>query len=164
MQISADSIKIPILVIVGATASGKTALGVGMAKRFKGEIVSADSMQIYEGMDIATAKPDENEMQGIKHHLIGFLPVGESFSVAKYVSLAGECIKDIAERGKLPIVVGGTGLYIDSLVDNIVFPEITDDRQYREHLKKRAEAEGAEALLSELSEIDPETLIKTLRS
>ena len=98
--------KIPLLVIVGATASGKTSLGIGMAKIFDGEVISADSMQIYKGMGIATAQPTVDEMQGVPHHLIDFLDVTESFSVAKYVELAGECIREVHSRGKLPIIVG----------------------------------------------------------
>ena len=108
-----------ILAVVGATASGKTDMAISLAKEFDGEIVSADSMQIYKGMDIATAKPSKEEMQGIPHHLIDFLERDVSFSVADYVKLANEKISDIISRGKLPIIAGGTGLYIDSLLNNV---------------------------------------------
>ena len=111
--------KIPLVVIAGPTASGKTRAGVLLAKELGGEVVSADSMQIYKSMTISTAKPTDDEMQGIKHHLIDFAQSDTSFSVADYLTMAREVIDDITSRGKLPIVVGGTGLYISSLVDNI---------------------------------------------
>ena len=149
--------KIKIAVILGPTASGKTALGIEMAKRFGGEVVSADSMQIYEGMDISTAKPTIEEMDGIPHHLIGFLPRDRAFSVAEYVDLAGKVIKDISDRGKLPIIVGGTGLYIDSLVENIKFPDITSDEKVRERISNDIETLGVDAVFERLKECDPET-------
>ena len=107
-----DKNKIPLLVIAGPTASGKTALAVEMAKIYNGEVISADSMQIYKGLNIATAKPTADEMQGIPHHLIDFLEPDEPFSVADYVALAGQKIREVRERGKLPIICGGTGLWI----------------------------------------------------
>ncbi len=149
--------KIKIAVILGPTASGKTALGIEMAKRFGGEVVSADSMQIYEGMDISTAKPTPEEMNGIPHHLIGFLPRDMAFSVAEYVELAGKAIKDISDRGKLPIIVGGTGLYIDSLVENIKFPDITSDEKVRKRISNDIETLGVDAVFERLKECDPET-------
>lgn len=145
---------IPLIVIVGSTASGKTALSVELAKRLNGEIVSADSMQIYTGMQIATAKPVAAEMQGIFHHMIGFLSPGQSFSVADYVKQAGAVITDIKTRGKLPILVGGTGLYVNSLIDNITFSKEAGDADYRQILIKEAEIIGGEGLLSRLKEID----------
>lgn len=148
--------KIPLIAIVGPTASGKTSLAVEICKRINGEAVSCDSMQIYKGMDIATAKPTEEEMQGISHHLIGFLEPDEVFSVAKYCEAAGEIIRDIHSRGKNAVLVGGTGLYYSSLVDNIEFLPEETDFAYREELKKRAETEGAQSLLDELASIDPE--------
>ena len=108
-----------IVVVCGPTASGKTALSVELAKRLSGEIISADSMQIYRGMNIATAKPTEEEKQGIPHYLMDFLDPHDSFSVADYVKAAHGIIADIAARGKLPIITGGTGLYISSLIDNL---------------------------------------------
>ena len=148
--------KIPLIAIVGPTASGKTSLAVEICKRFGAEAVSCDSMQIYKGMDIATAKPTEEEMQGIPHHLIGFLDPDESFSVARYCELANEAISDINIRGKFSVLVGGTGLYYSSLTDNIEFLPDETDFEYRDYLKKRAESEGAQVLLDELCSVDPE--------
>lgn len=146
--------KIPLLVIVGPTASGKTALSIELAKRFDAEIISADSMQIYKNMDIATAKPTVDEMQGIKHHLIDFLDESEKFSVAQYCDLANEKIREVSKKGKLPILVGGTGLYIDSLVDNVTFSEIGEDENLRKELYSLYEQNGVEYLLSMLREFD----------
>ena len=137
--------KIKILVIVGPTASGKTALSISCAEKFGGEIVSADSMQIYEGLDIATAKPTADETHGIKHYMIGFLPADKTYSVADYVCDAEKYIKDIHVRGKLPIIVGGTGLYIDSLVNNIKFTQSPTDNELRVKLQKECEEKGSEA-------------------
>ena len=145
-----------LIAVVGPTASGKTALGGEICKEVGGEVVSCDSMQIYKGMDISTAKPTEEEMCGVPHHLIGFADSDKKFSVAEYCDLARTAIADIRSRGRLPVLVGGTGLYYSSLVDNISFIEEDTDFEYREALKKRAEAEGAKALLDELAAIDPE--------
>ena len=149
--------KIPLIAIVGPTASGKTSLAVEICKRYNAEAVSCDSMQIYKGMDIATAKPTLEEMQGIPHHLIGFLDPNDVFSVAKYCETAKSIISDIHSRGKKSVLVGGTGLYYSSLVDNIEFLQEETDFEYREMLKKRAESEGAQVLLDELHKIDPES-------
>lgn len=149
--------KIPVLAVVGPTASGKTALGVELAKLYNGEIISADSMQIYKGMDIATAKPSVEEMQGVPHHLIGLLDRNTSFSVANYVDIAKEKINYIKNCNKLPIVVGGTGLYISSLLENIQFSEIKSDLDLRARLVAEAEEFGNEALLERLKKIDIET-------
>ncbi|HHX57439.1 MAG TPA: tRNA (adenosine(37)-N6)-dimethylallyltransferase MiaA [Clostridiales bacterium] len=149
--------KIPVLAVVGPTASGKTALGVEFAKLYNGEIISADSMQIYKGMDIATAKPSVEEMQGVPHHLIGLLDRNTSFSVANYVDIAKEKINHIKNCNKLPIVVGGTGLYISSLLENIQFSEIKSDLDLRARLVAEAEEFGNEALLERLKKIDIET-------
>lgn len=148
-----------VAVIVGPTASGKTSLSIETAKRLNGEIVSADSMQIYEQMDIATAKPTKEEMQNIPHHLIGFVPMGESFSVADYKNKAMSAIDDILRRGKMPIVVGGTGFYIDTLINNTEFLDY-EKSDIREKLEKRAESDGISALFDELKEIDSETASK----
>ncbi len=144
-----------VLAIAGPTASGKTWLGVELAKTYGGEVVSADSMQIYKGMDIASAKPTAEEMQGIPHHLISVLDRDVSFSAADYVKLANEAIEDILSRGKLPIIVGGTGLYIDSLLNNVQFAEIKSDSAYREKLYEISRSEGNERLYAELCEADP---------
>jgi tRNA dimethylallyltransferase len=145
-----------VVVVLGPTASGKTALGIDIAEKFGGEIVSADSMQIYENMDIATAKPTEQELSRVKHHLIGFVPMGEPFSVAKYKEKATQAIDDILSRGKLPIVVGGTGFYIDTLVKNTEFFDY-EESDIRVKLEERLENEGIDTLYHELSEIDPDT-------
>ncbi|MBQ2971874.1 MAG: tRNA (adenosine(37)-N6)-dimethylallyltransferase MiaA [Ruminococcus sp.] len=155
-----DLNKIPLVVIVGPTASGKTSLSIEVAKALDGEIVSADSMQIYKGMDIATAKPTSQEQQGVKHHLIDFLDVSESFSVAQYCELAHECIKDIYDRGKLPILVGGTGLYIDSLINNVTFSKADSDEMLREELMIEYEQKGVDYLLDILREFDEQSAIR----
>lgn len=143
--------------IVGPTASGKTSLSIEIAKKYGGEIVSADSMQIYRGIHIASAAPDEDEKCGIPHHLIEFLETDDEFSVADYVKMARECISDIASRGKLPIIVGGTGLYISALLDNIEFADTKTDLALRESLENRFNEIGAEQMLKELSEFDPDS-------
>lgn len=142
---------------MGPTASGKTGLSVRLAKEFNGEIISADSMQIYKGMQIATAKPTQEEMCGIKHHLLDFLPANQTYSVAEFVNDAGSCIKDISSRGKLPFIVGGTGLYVDSLINNIVFADDVRDEKYTRELMQIYNAEGTDRLLQMLSEIDSES-------
>lgn len=149
--------KQPLLVVVGPTASGKTAAGIALAKEYGGEIVSADSMQIYKGLDIATAKPTAEETEGIPHHLISEIDMGVSFSVADYTALAKQKIAEIAERGKLPILVGGTGLYINSLIDNVNFDTAETDGSVRKRLELEAEALGNEAMHERLRNIDSET-------
>lgn len=149
--------KQPILVIVGPTASGKTSLAIELAKIYNGEVISADSMQIYRGMDIATAKPTTHEMQGIPHHLISILDSEKSFSVADYVNLAKVKIDEVACRGKLPIIAGGTGLYISSLIDNIMFDDTSSNSAIRERLFNEAKAFGNKFLLDKLILVDPET-------
>ena len=151
--------KQPLLVIVGPTASGKTFLSIELAKIYNGEIISADSMQIYKGMDIATAKPTFEEMQGIPHHLISCVDADKSFSVADYVILAKNKIEEVASRGKLPIIVGGTGLYINSLIDNIKFDDTCSDTEYRKELYELSELKGNKYLLDMLYEVDPETAL-----
>lgn len=150
-----------MIAVVGATASGKTSLAVKIAQKYNGEIVSADSMQIYKGMDIATAKATEEEQCGIPHHLMDFLSPTELFSVSEYVEMAKNTINDILSRGKTPIVCGGTGLYIRSLVENIRFSPEQADENLRNKLNERYEKEGGEVLLRELAEFDPE-IAKTL--
>jgi len=151
--------KIPLIVIVGPTATGKTALGVELAKLFCGnaEIVSGDSMQLYKGMDIATANPTQEELQGIPHHLISLFDADKSFSVAEYVTLAKAAIENIHRRGKQPILVGGTGLYINSVIDNITFTPSASCPELRARLTQKAAEQGRQVLLSELREFDPET-------
>ena len=152
--------KIPLIVVAGPTASGKTKLAVELAKKLDGEVVSADSMQIYKGMSIATAKPTDEEMQGIPHHLIDFLESDKNFSVADYVKLAKEIIFDIHSRGKTPILCGGTGLYISSLIDNIKFDDTSNDENIRKRLESEAKQHGNHYLWEKLNEVDPETASK----
>ena len=149
--------KPPVIAVAGATASGKTALGVNIAQAYNGEVISADSMQIYQGLDIATAKPTAAEMQGIPHHLISVLPPEHACSVADYVEMAREKIAEIHQRGKLPVIVGGTGLYMDSLLDNIQFPDIPADDALRERLNAEAETRGRTAMRERLMQCDPES-------
>ncbi|MBE6741265.1 MAG: tRNA (adenosine(37)-N6)-dimethylallyltransferase MiaA [Ruminococcaceae bacterium] len=130
--------KIKIICVVGATASGKTALSIELAKRLGGEIISADSMQVYKGMPIATAAVTEEEKQGIPHWLVECFEADKPFSVAEFVSLAKEKAFDIAERGKLPIIAGGTGLFIDSLVNNITFSDVGVDEKLRAELEEKS--------------------------
>ena len=144
-----------IIVIAGPTASSKTALSIALAKRFGGEVVSADSMQIYRRMDIGTAKPTPEEREGIPHHMLDVAEPDEAFSVARYVEMAARCVDDILTRGKLPIVAGGTGLYIDSLLSGRTFAPFPASG-WRERLQERAKSEGMAVLLEELRQIDPE--------
>lgn len=148
---------IKVISVVGPTASGKTKLSVELAKKFNGEIISADSMQIYKGMQIATAKPTEDEKCGIPHHLMGFLPADKTYSVAMFVKDARKCIADINARNKLSFIVGGTGLYVDSLLNNIQFSDECRDEKISEELKKIYNLYGVEKLLEILSEFDEES-------
>lgn len=150
----------PLIVIAGSTASGKTGLSISLAKVLGGEIVSADSMQIYKYMNIGTAKPTEAEKEGIPHHMMDFLEPDVNFSVADYCEMAHRVIAEIHSRGKLPILVGGTGLYIDSLVNNVDFDQDDENHQIRKELEEMAEKEGVEAIHNILKEIDPETAQK----
>lgn len=143
-----------VIVIVGPTASGKTKLSIELAKRMNGEIISADSMQIYKYMDIGTAKPTVDEMQGIKHYLIDEVLPSEEFNVVKFKELAEKYIEEIIAKGKLPIVVGGTGLYISSLINNINFCESECDWELRESLRKEAEENGPQYLHDKLKQVD----------
>ena len=145
-----------ILVIVGPTASGKTRMAVELAKAHNGEVVSADSMQIYRRMDIGTAKPTAEEMRGVPHHMIDVADPEEDFSVARYVELASACVDDILARGKLPIVAGGTGLYVDSLLSGRTFAAFSPESALRKELEEELAERGGEAMLAELSRVDPE--------
>ena len=149
--------KIPVIAVVGPTASGKTALSINIAKRFSGQVVSADSMQIYEKMNIATAKPTDDEMHGVPHHLIGFQPIDKKFSVAEYVTLAKNCIEKIYSQGDVPVIAGGTGLYVDSLLQNIQFSQEDENTEIRKELTEMFHEKGAEFMLNWLREIDPQT-------
>lgn len=144
-----------MLCIVGPTATGKTRLSVALAQRLGAEIVSCDSMQLYRGMDVGTAKPTAQETGGVRHHMIDCLDPREEFSVSRYVELADRCVQDILARGKPVIVVGGTGLYVDSLVAGREFAPFPQTGR-REALTARAEKEGIEPLMQELRAVDPE--------
>lgn len=147
--------KITVLAVVGPTASGKTALGIELAEKYNGEVVSADSMQIYRGMDIATAKPTKEETGDIPHHLIDFVEPEDKYSVARYVEDAQRVISEIASRNKMPVIVGGTGLYIDSLLGGIVFNEQPENADIRAELQREAEQKGNDAMHDILKAIDP---------
>ncbi len=147
--------KIPLLVIVGPTASGKTALSVQLAKALDGEIISADSMQVYKGMSVATAVPTLKEREGVPHWLMECIEPTQPFAVADYVAMAHNTVKEVYSRNKLPILVGGTGLYVDSLVSNIQFSEQSDDSALRQELYARAETLGLEEMHRQLANIDP---------
>lgn len=145
-----------IAVVAGPTASGKTALGVMLAKSLGGEVVSADSMQIYRSMSIGTAKPTELEMDGVAHHMLDIIDPQESFSVARYVDAASACVDDILARGKVPVIVGGTGLYIESLIRGRDFPAAPADPLVRDSLSSEYERIGGAAFREKLAKIDPE--------
>lgn len=145
-----------VVAIGGPTATGKTALSVALARHFGGEVISADSMQIYRGLDIGTAKVTPEECSGVPHHLVDILDPDTSFSVAEFVAAADRCIRQITASDHLPIVVGGTGLYITSLINGLGFAPEKGDPAIREKLERRARSEGKEALYQELKQIDPD--------
>ena len=149
-----------VIFVVGPTASGKTDLSVKLSKEIGGEIVSADSMQIYKGIHIASAAPDIEEMSGIPHHLMEFLDLNEQFSVADYVKIAREKIKEIIGRGNIPIVVGGTGLYISALIENTEFVSANTDETLRKKLEEEYDSVGGEEMLKRLAEFDPQSAEK----
>lgn len=144
--------KTKLIVVAGPTASGKTALGIALAKALDGEIICADSMQVYRSMPIATAAPTPEETAETPHHLNEMLSPDEDFSVARFCEMAGEAVKEIKSRGKVPIIVGGTGLFIDSFIDNIQFTKAQTDFELREKLSRRDNDE----LYAELEKVDPE--------
>lgn len=146
--------KTPIIVVVGPTASGKTALSVLLAKKFDCEIVSFDSMQVYKELSVSTAKPDLAEMNGVPHHLIDNLSVSENFSVATFCEMAKSAVKDIISRNKIPLFVGGTGLYIDSFVNNINFENIDKNDEVREKINNLEKEIGTDGLYKRLMEVD----------
>jgi tRNA dimethylallyltransferase len=152
-----------IICVVGPTASGKTALAIELAKELNGEVISCDSMQIYRGMDIGTAKPTQEEMQGIPHHMIDICDPTEDFSVSRYTDMATPILEDVLARGKTAIIAGGTGLYVDSLIRGNEFSPIPATG-HRERLEKRIEAEGVDPLLEELRKVDPESAANSMRN
>ena len=145
-----------LICICGPTASGKTALSVALAKQLHTEIISADSMQIYRGMDIGTAKPTAEERQGVPHHLLDIYAPGEAFSVARYVELADAAAQDVLSRGMVPIVAGGTGLYMDALIECSTFSGDETDLSVREKYQRMAAEQGNEAVHACLAKVDPE--------
>lgn len=149
-----------VIVICGPTASGKTKLSIELAKKINGEIISSDSMQIYKDMDIGTAKPTIEEMQGIKHYLIDFVLPDQRYSVAEFKKDAIRAIEEVLKKGKVPIVVGGTGLYVDSLIYGIDYSEIKLDEDYRKELEEIADNGGLEKLFNRATQIDPEAMKK----
>lgn len=149
-----------IIVICGPTASGKTALSIQLAKKIDGEIVSADSMQIYEDMDVGTAKPSIEEMEGIKHYLIGNVSPTVRYSVANFKKDAINAINEIIQKGKTPIIVGGTGLYVDSLVQGIEYDDTEIDLEYRNQLEEVAKEHGLDYLYNKAIQIDPTAMEK----
>lgn len=144
-----------VIVILGPTASGKTGLGIELAQKLNGEIISGDSMQVYRGMDIGTAKPSEEERCGIPHHLIDILDITEKFSVASFCALACRAVEDISSRGKTPIIVGGTGMYIETLVSGKLYETESADEEKRREYETYALENGAEALHTVLRGLDP---------
>ena len=146
-----------ILCVVGPTACGKTTLGVLLAKKFNGEVVSVDSMQIYRGMTIGTAAPTEQEMDGVPHHMVAVADPAEQWSAARYTEMAVPIIDDILARGKLPVLVGGTGLWLDALVKGHGFAGGHAGGEVRKQLQQRLEREGIEPILEQLRQVDPDS-------
>lgn len=146
-----------VVVVTGPTATGKTKLGVALAKILNGEVVGADSMQIYKYMDIGTAKPMPDEMEGIPHHMVDVVSPFENYSVSRYVEDASACVEDILRRGKVPILVGGTGLYIESLLSGRDFAPFDGDAGLRQELELQYDSLGGEAMLEKLAVFDPES-------
>ena len=149
-----------ILCVVGPTACGKTAMGVALAKRFNGEVVSVDSMQIYKGMTIGTAAPTAEETEGIPHHMVGVADPSESWSAARFVEQADRCVEDILARNKLPVLVGGTGLYLEALIAGRTFAPGEAGGAVRTALEREFAEKGVAPLLEELRQVDPESAAK----
>lgn len=150
----------PLIILTGPTAVGKTALSIGLAKAVDGEIISADSMQVYRKMNIGTAKIEPSEMQGVRHHLIDILDPGEEFNVVLFKRYALEAMEDIYSRGKIPVIVGGTGFYIQALLYDIDFEDNDNDMSYREELQRLAAEKGNSHIHDMLSKVDPESAEK----
>ena len=150
----------PLIILTGPTAVGKTALSIGLAKAVDGEIISADSMQVYRKMNIGTAKIQQSEMQGVRQHLIDILDPGEDFNVVLFKKYALEAMKDIYSRGKIPVVVGGTGFYIQALLYDINFEDNDNDMSYREELQTLAAEHGNSYIHDMLAGVDPESAEK----
>lgn len=151
---------IPLVIIAGPTASGKTALAIEVAKRIGGEVISADSMQIYKKMNIGSAKPTKEEMDGVRHHLLDVCDPSDSFSLSDYTALAHKAIKEVYERGKIPILCGGTGLYIDTVAENIALSSAEGGGKVRQRLQNELSQKGAEYMYQKLCEVDSESAKK----
>lgn len=145
-----------IIVIIGATATGKSELAVELAKHLDGEIISGDSMQIYKGMDIGTAKPGQDHRRRVPHHLIDTSPIEREYSVAEFIREATLAVKDITDRGKVPLLAGGTGMYIDLFLSGRMMEEMTEDPELRDQLYKKAKTQGVDALHRQLEAVDPQ--------
>lgn len=152
--------KIPLIVVVGPTASGKTRLSICLSHKFNGEVISADSRQVYKKMDIGTDKISPIQMQGVPHHLLDVVEPHENFSLAQYVDVANHAVKEIYQRGKIPFLVGGTGLYINAITQNYDLPRIPPNIQLREKYETVAQKEGNNAVHDYLASIDPESAAK----
>lgn len=148
------------IVVVGPTASGKTSLGIYIAKKYNGEVISADSMQIYKDMSVSTAKPTVEEMDGIRHHLIDFVEITDKYSVSNYCDNAKKVFDDIVNREKLPVIVGGTGLYIDSFLSNTKFLDSACSEEVRKELQEELKNKGIDKMYAQLKEIDPDAAEK----
>ncbi|MBE5754331.1 MAG: tRNA (adenosine(37)-N6)-dimethylallyltransferase MiaA [Clostridiales bacterium] len=159
-MVQKNSLKPKIIIICGPTASGKTALAVEVAKKLNSEVISADSMYIYKGLNIGTAKPDEMEMQGVKHHMIDVVNADENFTVSDYKNLAEPILKNLINEGKIPIICGGTGFYINSLLYDLSYGNGNDNAEVREKYKKLAQQNGNEFVYNILKEVDPESAQK----
>ena len=146
--------KKPLIILAGPTAVGKTGLSIGLAKHINGEIISADSMQVYKGMDIGTAKIKSDEMKSVKHHMIDIIEPYDDFNVSIFKKYADKCINDILSRGNIPIITGGTGFYIQAVLKNIEFTECPEDKDIRNELYEYANQYGAESLSRKLYELD----------
>ena len=149
--------RLPLLALAGPTASGKTALSVALGKRFSAEVVCADSMQIYAGLSIGTARPTEEETDGVPHHLFGFVPPERAYSVAQYAADARRVIDEVHSRGSLPLLCGGTGLYLEAVLHNLQYADEPENSDVRDRLKAEAAQMGNEAMLERLRTVDPET-------
>lgn len=149
--------KRPLIVIVGPTASGKTALAVALCRRIGGEVVTADSMQVYRGMDIGTAKPDTDEQGGVPHHMIDVVSPDEEYSVHRFSGEAEQCIRAIHERGRIPVMSGGTGLYVDAVVYGLGFTDAGTDPSFRRELWRQSRTEGPDSLHRRLVAVDPDS-------
>lgn len=145
-----------IIVVCGPTASGKTGLSIVLAEKYNGEIISADSMQVYKKLDVGTAKATNEQQKAVTHHLIDIMNPDEPYNVQMFVDMAKSAIEDITSRGKLPIIVGGTGLYIESLINGIQFSQQPDNTQIKQELQKQLEEKGPDFMYRMLQEIDPE--------